>query len=143
MPQIATSWPWASFWSSTTICWTSSRVGARMIACGPSASGFEHLDQGDAEGGGLAGARLGLADDVVAVEGLGDQLGLDGRRGEIADLLQGPEHGWAQAHRLEPGRGVLHGTLDQTNLLYKVEMDSARPSRPGRPDFTGHGVTLS
>jgi hypothetical protein len=34
-PQIATSWPWASFCISTTICWTSSRVGARMMAWGP------------------------------------------------------------------------------------------------------------
>ena len=35
VPQTETGCPSASFWSSTTICWTSSRVGARMIAWGP------------------------------------------------------------------------------------------------------------
>ena len=39
----------------------------------PFASGFEHLDERDSKGGRLAGAGLGLADDVLAVEGLGDQ----------------------------------------------------------------------
>ena len=61
----------ASFCSSPTICWASSRVGARMMACGPAAPGFQHLDQRDAERGGLAGARLGLADDVETIERLG------------------------------------------------------------------------
>ena len=83
---------------------------------GALAAGLEHLDQGDAEGGRLAGPGLGLADDVVAVEGLGDQLGLDRGRLDVADLLEGPEHRGAQAQGMEPGRSVLPCTLNQTNL---------------------------
>jgi hypothetical protein len=39
--------------------------------------GAEGLQQGEAESEGLAGARLGLADDVLAVQAHGDRLGLD------------------------------------------------------------------
>ena len=113
---MATSWPWASFWISATICWTSSRVGARMIAWGPWPRASSISIKRDAEGGRLAGPRLGLADDVVAIEGLGDQLGLDRGRLDVADLLEGPEHRGAQAQGMEPGRSVLPCTLDQTNL---------------------------
>ena len=84
---------------------------------GALAPGFEHLDQGDAEGGRLAGAGLGLADDVPAVEGLGDQGGLDRGGGRVADPPEGFEHRAAQAHRMESGWGFLHRALDQTNLL--------------------------
>ena len=84
---------------------------------GPSAAGFEHLDERDAEGGRLAGARLGLADDVVAVEGFGDEFGLDGRWGEGSELVSGPGAVGAQPQGGKTGRGFLHCTLDQTNLL--------------------------
>ena len=57
---------------------------------GAPAAGFEHLDQRDAEGGGLAGAGLGLADDVVAVEGLGDEGGLDGGGRACSGRVSGP-----------------------------------------------------
>ena len=39
---------------------------------------LHHLDQGNPERGRLAGARLGLPDDVQPVEGLRDECGLDG-----------------------------------------------------------------
>ena len=35
---------------------------------------------------------------------------------DVADLLEGPEHRGAQAQGMEPGRGFLHCTLNQTNL---------------------------
>ena len=38
----------------------------------------EALDEGEAEAEGLARSGLGLADDVLAGEGEGDRLGLDG-----------------------------------------------------------------
>ena len=37
--------------------------------------------------------RLGLADDIKAIERFGDEGRLNGGRGEVADLLEGPEHG--------------------------------------------------
>jgi hypothetical protein len=45
------------------------------------------LDERKAEPEGLARSRLGLADDVLAVEGQGDRLGLDGER--LEDALAG------------------------------------------------------
>ena len=56
----------------------------------PAAAGFEHLDDRDAEGGGLARARLGLADHVLAFEGFGDEVGLDRRGGRVAGRASGP-----------------------------------------------------
>ena len=49
--------------------------------------GPEPLDDGDAEAEGLAGAGLGLADDVLAGEAEGDGLLLDGER--VDDALGG------------------------------------------------------
>ena len=82
---------------------------------GTLAAGLEHLDQRDAERGRLAGARLGLADDVVAFEGLGDQLRLDWRRRDVADLLQSPQHRGAKPGspmRLGPHRHSATGQFD-------------------------------
>ena len=64
---------------SSYTCTHSSRVGTTMSALTPCA-GFEPepLDDGDAEAEGLAGAGLGLADDVLAGEAEGDGLLLDG-----------------------------------------------------------------
>ena len=87
-----------------------------MMAWGPLRAGFQHFDQGNAERGGLTGPRLGLADDVVAIEGRGDQFRLDRRRSKVADLLESPKHGRAQTHGLKPVGRVLHCTLNQTNL---------------------------
>ena len=44
------------------------------------------LEQRQREGGGLAGAGLRLTDQVMAVEEDGDALGLDRRRGFVADI---------------------------------------------------------
>ena len=49
--------------------------------------GVEVLEQGQAEGGGLAGPGLGLADHVVAAEQLRDRLFLDRRRLVEAELV--------------------------------------------------------
>ena len=53
----------------------------------------------------LAGARLGQADDVATGEQGGDRLGLDGRRGLVADLLDGLEHAGIEA-QVGEGEGV-------------------------------------
>ena len=44
----------------------SSRVGTRMIACTSLPCGIDVVDRGQAERGGLAGARLCLPDHVAA-----------------------------------------------------------------------------
>ncbi len=66
----------------------SSRVGVRTIAWTSSLAGVEVLEQRQAEGGGLAGPGLRLADHVVAGEQLGDRLLLDRRRLLEAELVE-------------------------------------------------------
>ena len=117
---------------------------------GAPAAGFEHLDQGNAEGGRLAGARLGLADDVEAVEGLGDQGRLDRGGRLVADLLEGPEHRGAQAHGREPGSGLLLNASNQTILrnaiVVKFHLADQRlrcgPTQAwgGSESLTSHGI---
>lgn len=51
--------------------------------------GIDFFDGGDGEGGGFAGAGLGLADDVAAGEEHGDGFGLDGRSFFEAELVDG------------------------------------------------------
>jgi hypothetical protein len=64
--------PLVSMSMSSYTCTHSSRVGTTMSALTPCAgSSPEALDDGDAEAEGLAGAGLGLADDVLAREGRG------------------------------------------------------------------------
>ena len=56
------------------------------------AAGLQGLDHRQGEGGGLARAGLGDAQDVVALQGDGDRLGLDGGGGQVAgvgDRLEG------------------------------------------------------
>ena len=48
------------------------------------------------KGGGLAGARLGAGDQVLAQQGLGNRLGLNGGRGGVAALEDGFEDGGGQ-----------------------------------------------
>ena len=79
--------------------WThSSRVGTTTRACGLPAcgrcagrasSGRRPLQQRDAEAEGLAGAGLGLADDVVPAEGDGQRQRLDREGRGDADGLEG------------------------------------------------------
>ena len=49
------------------------------------------VEEGDQKGGGLARARLRLADHVAAGEGFRDQGGLDGGRVCVADSTEGRE----------------------------------------------------
>ncbi len=58
--------------------------------------GIDEVDHRQAEGGGLAGARLGLADHVAAVEQVRDRLLLDRARRVVADVAEGGEHGVGQ-----------------------------------------------
>ena len=53
--------------------------------------GVHELDHGEAEGGGLAGAGLRLADHVVALEKMRDRLFLDGARRVVAHFGEGGE----------------------------------------------------
>ena len=50
------------------------------------------VDGGQAEGGGLPAARLGLADDVAAAHDHRDRLDLNGQRLAVLERLDGIEH---------------------------------------------------
>ena len=54
------------------------------------------VEERQQERGGLAGAGLGLADHVAAVEGVRDQGGLNRRRRGILDALERGEHALGQ-----------------------------------------------
>ena len=69
----------------------SSRVGSENERLGLLGLRIEELEHRQAEGGGLAGAGLRLADDVVPGEQLGDRLLLDRRRVGVAELVEGVE----------------------------------------------------
>ena len=85
----------------------------------PASSGFEHLDQGNSERRGLARARLGLADDIESIERLGNKGRLNGGGRQVADLLEGLEHGRAQAHGWEPDSGFLLLNSSNQSILQK------------------------
>ena len=82
----------------------------------PASSGFEHLDQRNAKRRGLARSRLGLADDIESIERLGNEGRLNGGGREVAGLLEGLEHGGAQAHGREPRGGFLLNSSNQSIL---------------------------
>ena len=69
--------------------------GARHA--GASAAALEHRQHRQGEGGGLAGAGLGDAQDVAALQGVGNGLFLDRRRRVVARRFDGFEHFLAQA----------------------------------------------
>ena len=73
--------------------------GARHARLGAAAR--QDLDHRQGEGGGLAGAGLGDADDVAALEHLRDGLGLDRRRRGVAGVGDGLEDLRAEAEILE------------------------------------------
>ena len=97
--------------------------GARV----PAAPLPQAMQDREREGGRLARARLGEAEDVAAVDDLADGLGLDGARLLVARLLHGPEdvgvepeggeaalrtlarirlrHGWTGVRPLRAGSG--------------------------------------
>ena len=60
------------------------------------------------EGGGLAGAGLGDAQQVLAEHDVGDGLGLDRRRIGVAGGVQRLEEGLVQAHGFKSD--IAHGT---------------------------------
>ena len=68
----------------------------------------DELDHREAEGGGLAGSGLGLADHVAAGEELGDCLLLDGAWILVADVVKRGENGLGESERVK-GR---HSSLD-------------------------------
>jgi hypothetical protein len=68
------------------------------------------VEGGQGEGGGLAGAGLGLAQDVVAGKEVRDAGGLDGRRGFVADLGQGGKDGRLEIELVEAFDGSGHGS---------------------------------
>ena len=69
--------------------------GARHA--GASAAALQHRQHRQSEGGGLAGAGLGDAQDVAALQGVGNGLFLDRRRRVVARRFDGFEHFLAQA----------------------------------------------
>ena len=66
------------------------------------AARLELFENGNGEGGRLAGAGLHLAHHVDARQGLGDEAGLDGRRLQILGLAERRPHGLRQLQRVEP-----------------------------------------
>ena len=78
-------------------------AGSGPAALGVLRSRFEAFEDRDAEGGGFARARLRLAHQIDALEGLGNQSGLDGRRIEILGLVQRGEHDLREPHAGETG----------------------------------------
>ena len=80
---------------SSVTCTHSSRVGVRTRAC-TCGRRVDLLDDRDAEGGGLAGAGLRLADEVLAGAQAADGAGLHLGRGGEAHLLDGPGDGRRQ-----------------------------------------------
>ena len=71
---------------------------------GVALAGVDALDQGDAEGGGLAGAGEGLGDDVFALEQRRDGLGLHGRGLLEAHVFQTAAHGLTEIQSVKIGQ---------------------------------------
>ena len=96
---------WAAYFSKASETWSaSSRVGARTSACGVFWREVELRQDRQREGGRLAGAGLGQADDVAALEERRDGRGLDLRGGLVADVRQRLEDLRREA---EVGEGLL------------------------------------
>ena len=95
-------------------------------------SDVEPAERGEGEGGGFAGARLGLPDHVVPAEHHGDDRGLDGRGLRVAEFGHGLHQAGVQIE--------LRKRNGQERLLCRVAISGARPcglcygvfnSRPG------------
>ena len=99
--------------------WThSSRVGVRISAWTCALDGLDLLDDRDAEGGGLAGAGLGLADEVLAAAEGRDGARLHLGRCHEAHLLDGARDGRRDLDLAEAvaGRGGHDGPLELRGL---------------------------
>ena len=77
---------------------------------------LQHLNQRNAKGRRLAGAGLGLPDDIQAIERLRDEVRLDRGGCGVTGMCQGLEHHRAQTHRMESRSGFLLGSSIQTIL---------------------------
>jgi hypothetical protein len=89
------------------------------------------VQQRDGEGGGLAAARFGLGDQVVASQGQGQAAGLDGGHAQVTQALQGGLHGGAQrqaAERGGVGLGCAHGA-DYPQMAH-VDLCKVAPTCP-------------
>ena len=117
---------------SSETCTHSSRVGTTTSACTPGAgSRPSALDEREAEAEGLAGAGLGLADDVLAGEGERDGLALDGER--LDDALRGE----GVDHVLVDGEiGESHGRCLSECMRSTPQSTRAQ----GRRSDAGHGI---
>ena len=108
----------ASLRASSATCTTSSRVGARTRACGPGsfvvAPAIEERQQ---ERGGLAGAGLGLADDVAAVEGRAESRRPESASAQSTWLRQSGENGRRKRNGAEPASRFRQNGSRQIILL--------------------------
>ena len=87
-------------------------AAAEFVRLGAAAHG-ELVQHGQGEGGGLAGAGLGAAEQVVPGQHGGDRLGLDGGGGFVALLAHGFENGRSQVQ------------------FFKIHLRVRRPGRLG------------
>ena len=101
---------------------------------GPAASRLEHLENRDTECRGLARTCLGLADDIKAIERLGDEGRLNGSRLQVSGVLESLVCGRAQVHGQEPCRGFRFDSTNQSTLrehclrIHLTEMSDERGS---------------
>jgi hypothetical protein len=87
------------------------------------AVGGQPVQDGEGEGGGLAGAGLGDAQEVAAGHHVGDGLGLDRRRGLVAFVGQRAQQGLGEAEVSELGQ--------EQSFTYAPNTPAGR-RRPGR-----------
>src|SRR5262249_44695224 len=74
------------------------------------------VEEGEQEGGRLAGAGLGLADHVSTGQRLGDERGLNGGRLAVAGAVEGGQQLRGEGQGVEPGGGLHEELGRQTGL---------------------------
>ena len=103
--------------ASSATCTTSSRVGAMMMAWGPGwPSSRQPIHEGQEEGGGLARAGLGLAENVASAEGFRDEGGLNRGGFAIAGAVERRQQFGAEGKRVEADLRLLEKCGRQTYL---------------------------
>ena len=121
----------------------SSRVGVRTSAWTSRLAGIDVLDHRQAEGGGLARARLRLADHVAPLEEHGDGLLLDRAGLLVAHVLQRVQGRLGEAEVGEGGhvscslRGVSGQPLGSSSTLPVVRRSAQVDLRLARPRTSG------
>ncbi len=81
----------------------------------------EFLDDGEAEGGGFAGARAGLSEAVDAGEGDGDHFFLDFGGGGEVDVGEGVEDGGFDAELFDGGGEFVFGVVGMGSRVMRTE----------------------